>query len=273
VQVTAFLTHLAVEGRVAASTQNQALAALLFLYGGLLEVKLPWLHELVRAKKPKYLPVVLSPEEVQTILGEMVGVTQLLGKLIYGAGLRLGEAMKLRVKDLDFSTRTLIIRQAKGRKDRMAVLPAALIAPLKQQVEQARALLAEDSGRVWVELPGAYGTKFPQAGRELAWCWVFPATRTYLHKETGQRRRHHLHETVLQKALREAVRRSEVPKRITAHTFRHSFATHLLSRGTDIRTIQELLGHASLTTTMIYTHVLNQGPLAVKSPLDDLAFP
>ncbi|MCL4129399.1 UNVERIFIED_CONTAM: hypothetical protein GTU68_012429 [Idotea baltica] len=275
VEVTAFLTHLAVDRNVAASTQNQALAALLFLFGELLEVQLPWLDELVRARKPKHLPVVLSPAEVQAVLQGLNGLTQLMARLLYGAGLRLNECTQLRVKDIDFAAKTLVIRQGKGRKDRVAVLPGVLLRPLRDQIQSIRALWRHDvlERNVWIELPGALDRKYPGAGQELAWYWLFPATRTYFHKESGRRRRHHLHGTVLQKAVRAAVVKAQIGKRVTTHTFRHSFATHLLSRGTDIRTIQELLGHASVTTTMIYTHVLNQGPFGVKSPLDDLELP
>jgi len=272
IEVTAFLSHLALKRQVAASTQNQALAALLFLYGDLLGVELPWLDELVRARRPHRLPTVLTRTEVSQVLAELQGAPQLMTRLLYGAGLRLLECARLRIKEVDLSTRTLMIRDAKGRKDRPAVLPGTLLEPIEQQLdlvaEQHRADLASGAG--WVELPDAFGKKSPNAGRELAWQWLFPATRQYHHEPTGQTRRHHLHESVVQKAVRAASRRSPVSKRVTTHTFRHSFATHLLERGTDIRTIQELLGHASVKTTMIYTHVLNRGPLAIRSPLDDL---
>jgi len=276
-EVTAFLSHLALRGKVAASTQNQALAALLFLYRGVLEMDLPWLDGLVRARRPKRLPTVLSPDEVRAVLAAMDGTTQLMARILYGAGLRLLECARLRVKDVDLAARTLLIREAKGDKDRRAVLPGVLVAPLEEQLARVRELHASDrrihdegAGAGWVELPRAFAQKSPQAGRELRWQWVFPATRTYRERSTGQLRRHHLHETVLQKAVRRAAERAGITKRVTTHTFRHSFATHLLERGTDIRTIQELLGHASIQTTMVYTHVLNRGPLGVRSPLDDL---
>jgi integron integrase len=271
-EVTAYLSHLALEGKVSASTQNQALAALLFLYRGLLEIDLPWLDGLVRAPRPKRLPTVLTPNEVRAVLDAMEGTTQLMAKLLYGAGLRLLECARLRVKDVDLASRTLLVREAKGDKDRHAVLPASLVAPLEAQLERVRDLHARDleDGAGWVELPHAFAQKSPRAGHELRWQWVFPATRPYRERATGQRRRHHLHETVLQKAVRAAAERAGLTKRVTTHTFRHSFATHLLERGTDIRTIQELLGHASIQTTMVYTHVLNRGPLGVRSPLDDL---
>ena len=271
-EVTAFLSNLAQVGKVAASTQNQALAALLFLYGQLLEVDLPWLDDLVRARKPTRLPVVLSRTEVSAILNAMEGTPSLIAQLLYGSGLRLLECCRLRIKDLDLETQTLIVRDGKGRKDRPAVIPAALIQPLRAQLETVATQHQKDlvAGHGWVELPGAFARKSPASGRSLAWQWVFPATRKYLHQSTGQRRRHHLHETVIGRAVRQATLKAQVPKRVTTHTFRHSFATHLLERGTDIRTIQELLGHASVTTTMIYTHVLNRGPLGIASPLDEI---
>ena len=271
-EVTAFLTSLAVERRVAASTQNQALAALLFLYREVLESDLPWLDDLVRARRPRRLPVVMSRDEVRQVLAEMDGVTHLMATLLYGAGLRLLECARLRVQDVDFDARTLFVRAGKGDRDRAAILPASARSALEAQLATVRRLHSADiaDGAGWVELPTALERKYPRAPRQLAWQWVFPATRTYFHPSTGHRRRHHLHETVLQRAVREAVRASAIPKRITCHTFRHSFATHLLEDGTDIRTIQELLGHRSVTTTMIYTHVLNRGPLGVASPLDRL---
>ncbi len=267
-EATDFLSDLAVRARVSASTQNQALAALLFLYREVLESDLPWLDDLVRARRPRRLPVVMSREEVRTVLGAMDGVPRLMATLLYGAGLRLMECARPRVKDVDFSAFQLAIRSGKGDRDRVAILPASAREALGAQLERVRGQHAADltHGAGWVELPLALHRKYPNAGRELAWQWVFPATRTYFHRETRQRRRHHLHETVLQRAIREAVRRTGTPKRITSHTFRHSFATHLLEDGTDIRAIQELLGHRSVTTTMIYTHVLNRGPLGVKSP-------
>ena len=274
-EVTAFLSDLATRQRVAASTQNQALAALLFLFGELMGVELPWLDKLVRARRPKRLPVVMTRDEVRAVLSHMDGTPQLMARLLYGAGLRLLECARLRVKDVDLGARTLLIREGKGQKDRPAVLPASLLEPLRTQITRVRTQhqrdLTQNAG--WVELPFAFDRKSPQAGRQLPWQWVFPATRTYFHPDSHQRRRHHLHETVLQRAVRTAAQQTGIPKRITTHTFRHSFATHLLERGTDIRTIQELLGHASVKTTMIYTHVLNRGPLGISSPLDDLDLP
>ena len=236
-EVTAFLSHLALHGKVAGSTQNQALAALLFLYGDLLGVDLPWLDELTRARRPHRLPTVLTPSEVRAVLAEIPGTPNLMARLLYGAGMRLLECACLRVKDVHLETQTLMIRQAKGRKDRPAVIPQSLLAPLGQQLATAARVHAEDLalGAGWVELPDALARKYPNAGRELPWQWLFPATRTYLHPATGHTRRHHLHESVLQKAVRAAALRSGVNKRVTTHTFRHSFATHLLERGTDIR--------------------------------------
>ena len=269
-EVTAFLTALAVRDKVAASTQNQALAALLFLYRVVLGVELPWLDEVVHAKRPQYLPVVLTRDEVRTILQGLNGVPRLMAVLLYGAGLRLLECCRLRVKDVDFATNQIVIRDGKGRKDRVTMLPAAIKPALMSHVERVRKPHEADlrGGAGWVELPGALVRKYPNAGRELGWQWVFPATRSYVDTETRQRRRHHLHESVLQRAVKDAVRAAGIPKPATCHTFRHSFATHLLEDGHDIRTVQELLGHQDVSTTMIYTHVLNRGPAGVKSPAD-----
>jgi integron integrase len=271
-QVTAFLSQLVSERDVSASTQNQALSALLFLYREVLGIDLPWLDDLVRAQRPARLPVVLSRDEVRAVVRAMDGTPQLMTALLYGAGLRLLECCQLRVKDLDFDRSQIIVREGKGDKDRMALLPIGLRAALRAQVERARAQHEADlaRGAGWVELPHAQARKAANDGRSWPWQWVFPATRTYTHPETGQVRRHHLHETVLQRAVREAVQAAGIPKRATCHTFRHSFATHLLEDGTDIRTLQELLGHADVSTTMIYTHVLDRGPLGVRSPGDRL---
>jgi integron integrase len=274
-EVTKFLTALAVQGRVAASTQNQALSALLFLYRDVLGHDLPWLDEVVRAKRPARLPVVLTPEEVRALLGRMHGVPRLMATLLYGAGLRLLECAHLRVKDVDFARNQLTVRSGKGDKDRATMLPAVVKADLARHLERAKRQHEEDlrHGAGWVELPSALARKYPNAGREWPWQWVFPATRFYLDAATGQRRRHHLHESVLQRAVREAVLRTGIPKRVTCHTFRHSFATHLLEDRQDIRTVQELLGHRDVSTTMIYTHVLNRGPAGVQSPADRMPTP
>jgi integron integrase len=269
-RVTEFLSLLATEQNVSASTQNQALSALLFLYREVLGLELPWLDEVVRAKRPQRLPVVLSRDEVAAVIHEMVGVPRLMAALLYGSGLRLLECCRLRVKDLDFQRSQLLVREGKGDKDRSTLLPATLHQALRAQVDAVRVQHQADlaKGAGWVELPHALQRKLPGEGRSWPWQWVFPATRTYVHEETGQLRRHHLHETVVQRAVKDAVRASGIAKRATCHTFRHSFATHLLEDGTDIRTLQELLGHADVSTTMIYTHVLDRGPMGVRSPLD-----
>jgi integron integrase len=274
-EITQFLTSLAVEGNVAASTQNQALSALLFLYRHVLEQELPWLEGVVRAKRGERLPVVLSRDEVRAILRELQGPPRLMAILLYGAGLRLLECARLRVKDVDFAANQIVVRAGKGDRDRMTMLPVAVKADLARHLEFVKAQHATDlqRGAGWVELPWALARKYPNAGREWAWEWVFPATRIYVDRVTGQRRRHHLHESVLQRAVRDGVRRAGVAKRATCHTFRHSFATHLLEDGHDIRTVQELLGHRDVSTTMIYTHVLNRGPAGVRSPADRMLLP
>jgi integron integrase len=271
-EIESFLSALAVQRKVAASTQNQALAALLFLYREVLRIDLPWIDGIVRAKSAGHLPTVLSREEVALVLGEMRGVPLVMATLLYGAGLRLLECARLRVKDVDFERRQLAVRSGKGNRDRVAPLPMSVVPALRRQLERVRHQHAADlaAGAGWVELPFALARKLPNAGRELAWQWVFPASRHYVDRETRQRRRHHLHETVLQRAVREATIAARLAKRVTCHTFRHSFATHLLEDGYDIRTVQELLGHKDVSTTMIYTHVLNLGPSAVRSPADAL---
>jgi len=269
-EVTQFLSALAVEGQVAASTQNQALSALLFLYRHVLHQDLPWLDDIVRARRPKHLPVVLTRDEVRAVISKLDGTPRLMATLLYGAGLRLLECVRLRVQDLDFAMNQIIVRDGKGAKDRVTVLPAVAKEPLTQHLLKVKRQHEADLiwGAGWVELPWALARKYPNAGREWPWQWIFPATRFYLHRATGQRRRHHLHETVLQRAVLEAARRARLGKRATPHTFRHSFATHLLEDGRDIRTVQELLGHNDVSTTMIYTHVLNRGPSGVTSPAD-----
>lgn len=274
-EITTFLSTLASAGHVTASTQNQALAALLFLYGTVLERDVPWLDDLVRAKHPARLPVVLSRDEVGVVLRQLHGVPRLMGILLYGAGLRLLECARLRVKDVDFGRGQLIVRAGKGDRDRATMLPVTVRPALRSHLEWARRLHETDlrRGAGWVELPDALARKAPVAGREWPWQWVFPATRIYVDRNTGQRRRHHLHETVLQRAIHAATRAAGLAKRVTCHTFRHSFATHLLEDGYDIRTVQTLLGHRDVRTTMIYTHVLARGPAGVLSPLDRLLEP
>lgn len=273
-EVTAFLSHLAQHRKVAASTQNQALAALLFLFGKLLGTELPWLDDLVRARRPTRVPTVMTRREVRAVLDELDGTPALIAALMYGAGLRLLECCRIRIKDLDLPSSTLTIRDGKRNKDRRTVIPENLKQQLAIQRDKALALHERDlrEGAGYVELPLAFAQKSPSAARSVPWQWLFPATRTYYHGQSNQTRRHHLHETVIQRAVKAAANRAGLTKRIVTHTFRHSFATHLLERGTDIRTIQELLGHASVQTTMIYTHVLNRGPLGVTSPLDDPEF-
>ena len=273
-EVTRFLSSLAVDRRVSASTQNQALGALVFLYRDVLDAPVGWLAALVRAKRPQRVPVVLTRDEVRRVLQRLRGrgVVALVAGLLYGTGMRLLEGLGLWVKDVDFTANEITVRGGKGDRDRVTVLPerfkGALLHHLAAVRQQHERDLAEGAG--WVELPGALGLKYPHAGREWGWQWVFPATRVYDDRSTGQRRRHHLHETVMQRAFREAVGAAGITKAASCHTLRHSFATHLLEAGYDIRTVQELLGHADVRTTMIYTHVLRRGGLSVRSPADTL---
>lgn len=271
-EIRAFLSHLATDRSVAASTQNQALCALLFLYRHVLEIGVDWIEGIERATRPARLPVVLTRDEVRAVLAEMVGVSWLMASLLYGSGLRLTECCRLRAGDLDLTRGEIAVRSGKGRKDRMTVMPTALVRPLAAHIQRVRALHRKglDNGLGRVELPSALERKSPRAAREWRWQWVFPATRIGVNKQTGELRRHHRHPSVLQRDVRDAVRAAGINKRASCHTLRHSFATHLLESGTDIRTIQELLGHADLDTTMIYTHVLNKGAMGVHSPLDDL---
>ena len=269
-ELAEFLSYLAREKDVAAATQNQALSAILFLYKQVLGRELPWLENVVRAKRPAKLPEVLTVEQVTTVLHLMDGANGLLARLLYGTGMRIMEALRLRVRDLDFDYRQITVRAGKGNKDRVTVLPDALRAPLAAQLERARALhigdLHDGYGRVW--LPHALARKYPNAGREWGWQYVFPSVRRSRDPRDGQIRRHHLDEKNVQRAVRNAARRAGIHKKVTCHTFRHCFATHLLEQGHDIRTVQELLGHKDVRTTMIYTHVLNRGGRGVRSPLD-----
>ena len=268
--VTAFLNHLATDRKVAASTQNQALSALLFLYKETLGVELDWLDGLVRAKRPHRVPVVLTREEVEKLLGALEGTQGLMASLLYGTGMRLMECLRLRVKDVDFGYGQILIRDGKGEKDRITMLPKTLVVPLQDQLRKAKQLhdldLREGYGEV--HLPYALARKYPRAGFEWTWQYVFPSKNRSADPDDGVIRRHHLDESVLQRAIKNATRLAGISKPVHCHTLRHSFATHLLHSGYDIRTVQELLGHSDVSTTMIYTHVLNRGGRGVLSPLD-----
>ena len=268
--VEAFLSHLATEKNVAAATQAQALAAVLFLYKRVLGITLPWQNNVTRARRPKRLPVVLTREEVRRVLAQIHGPYRVVASLLYGSGLRLLEALRLRVKDIDLSTRSLVVRDGKGFKDRVTVLPESLIAPLRIRVERLREIhdTAVAAGFGGVELPHALHLKYPRAHLEFGWQYLFPAAHPTRDPRSGAWRRHHLHEQSMQRVMREAVRRARLDKPASCHTFRHCFATHLLESGSDIRTVQELMGHANVKTTQIYTHVLNRGGIAARSPLD-----
>jgi integron integrase len=267
-----FLSYLATDRNVAASTQGQALAALLFLYVDVLRDPVPWIEDVVRARYSQHLPVVLTRDEVRLVLSKMKGVSRMVATLLYGSGLRLMEALCLRVKDVDFGLNQILVRDGKGGRDRVTMLPSAARSALESHLARARRLHERDlaSGAGRTILPYALARKYPNAASEWAWQWVFPARRIAVDTKTRARYRHHLHQTVVQREMREAVRAAGLSKRATCHTFRHSFATHLLEDGHDIRTVQELLGHRDVSTTMIYTHVLNRGGLGVKSPVDRL---
>ena len=269
-EVTAFLSALANSGNVAAATQNQALAAILFLYREVLALDLPWLTEIVRAKKPRRLPTVLTAAEVQSLLSRIDGLHGLMARLMYGTGMRISECVALRVKDIDLERREIVVRQGKGGKDRMTVLPASLIEPMKMQLSRSRLVFEADrrAGAPGVELPYALERKHPGAGRMWGWHWAFPQDHLSVDPRSRIRRRHHYYEQTLARAITAAARQCALVKPVTSHTLRHSFATHLMQQGYDIRTIQELLGHKDVSTTMIYTHVLNRGGRGVVSPLD-----
>jgi integron integrase len=271
-EVAQFLSSLAEDRKVSASTQSQAASALIFLYQKVLRRDIAWIEDVARAKAPRRLPVVLTREEVKMVLEELRSTKRLVVTLLYGAGLRLLECLELRVKDIDFGRSELLVRRGKGGKDRVTMLPASIKEALVAQLRRVRAQHEEDLGlgAGYVKLPGAFERKSPSASREWPWQFVFPARRLWRDPENGRRYRHHLHESAVQRAVREAVRRAGINKRATCHTFRHSFATHLLEGGYDIRTVQELLGHSNVATTMIYTHVLNRGGLGVRSPADSL---
>jgi integron integrase len=269
-ELTAFLSDLAIRGKVAASTQNQALNAILFLYRDVLKIALPWLEDVQRAKRSQHLPVVLTQEEVKRLLAQLEGTVWLMASVTYGGGLRLLECLRLRVKDVDFERAELTIRDGKGQKDRMTTLPKRLIEPLRDHLARVKVRherdLEEGFGRVY--LPFALERKYPNADREWGWQYVFPSSRRSIDPRSGVERRHHVNPEVLQRAIKNAVRRAQIVKPASVHTLRHSFATHLLEAGYDIRTVQELLGHSDVKTTMIYTHVLNRGSRGVVSPFD-----
>lgn len=269
-EVQQFLSHLAVDGDVAAATQNQALSAILYLYKEVLGIDLPWLNDVTRAKKPKKLPVVLTRAEVSSLLLQTEGEMGLIIRLLYGTGMRLLEACRLRVKDVDLERREIIVRDGKGAKDRVTMLPESLVQPIVMQIQRTTEWFARDreDGLAGVYLPHALAKKYPAAPYELGWQYVFPADRASEDPRTGAKRRHHVDEQRVQRSVKQALARTGIVKTVTPHTLRHSFATHLLESGYDIRTVQELLGHADVATTMIYTHVLNRGGLAVRSPLD-----
>ncbi|MEQ8847134.1 integron integrase [Botrimarina sp.] len=272
-EVNRFLTHLAVEEHVAASTQNQALSAILFLYEHVLQQPLDRIEGVVRARRPKRLPVVLTVDEVSRVMPHLAGVKWLVAMLLYGGGLRLLEALRLRVKDLDFERGEITVREGKGDKDRVTTMPRATARPLQEHLEQVKSIHQQDvaDGYGRVDLPHALVRKYPNANREWCWQFVFPQERRWRNAKTGEQGRHHIDESLFSRSLKTAVRQAGLTKRVTSHTFRHSFATHLLADGYDIRTVQELLGHKDVRTTMIYTHVLNRGGRGVRSPADGLA--
>ena len=271
-EVRAFLTMLATERNVSVSTHNQALSALLFLYREVLTIDLPWLQDLKRPTRPRRIPSVLTQPEVVALLGALDGEVALLGKLLYGTGMRLMEGLRLRIKDVDFDRQAIVIREAKGGKDRVVMLPRSLLTPLKAQLAAARGRWEQDRGRgiSGVAVPEALALKFPALGRRWGWFWVFPAPALSLDPRSRTERRHHLYEERLQRAIKLACAAAGIHKHVSVHTLRHSFATHLLQAGTDIRTVQELLGHSDVSTTMIYTHVLRVAAGATASPLDAL---
>ena len=269
-EVRAFLTHLAADRKVSASTQNQALNAMLFLYREVLGVEMEWVDDFEQAQRSRRIPVVLSREEIQKLLKELTGVQSLIGRLLYGTGLRLLEGLRLRVKDLDFARNQIVVRGGKGDKDRTTMLPDTLKLELQRHLETVRRIWREDlsvgQGKVW--LPGALSQKYPKAEQEWGWQWVFPSGELSLDPVSKVRRRHHVTDSAVQSAIKLAAARAKLVKRATPHTLRHSFATHLLENGYDIRTVQDLLGHKEVTTTQIYTHVMQKPGLGVKSPLD-----
>jgi len=271
-EINAYLTHLAVKEKVSASTQNQALSALLFLYRHVLDREIGDLGEVIRARKPRHIPVVMTREEVKAVLGHLHGDKWLMANLMYGAGLRLMECLRLRVQDIDFIRKEILIRDGKGAKDRITMLPESLKTPLQDHLKKVKVLHDRDLAEGWgrVQMPTALDRKYPNAPADWRWQWVFPQENRWINPQTKEQGRHHSDESLVQKSVRDAVIKAGLTKRATCHTFRHSFATHLLESGYDIRTVQELLGHSDVKTTMIYTHVLNRGPAGVRSPVDGL---
>ena len=271
-EINAFLTHLAVAEQVSASTQTQALSALLFLYRHVIDREVGELTDLVRARKPRRLPVVLTRDEVKAVLGELDGDKRLMASLMYGSGLRLMECLRLRVLDLELTRGEIVVRDGKGGKDRVTMLPLSVKPSLDSQLAAARSVHQRDLADGWgrVALPDALACKYPNAPADWRWQWVFPQQRRWKNSQTGEQGRHHVHESIIQRVMKEAVGSAGIVKHATCHTLRHSFATHLLEAGYDIRTIQELLGHKDVRTTMIYTHVLNRGGQGVRSPIDGL---
>nr|WP_040607529.1 integron integrase [Salinisphaera shabanensis] len=269
-EIEAYLTHLAVDRHVAAATQNQALNAILYLYREVLGIDLPWMDDVVRAKRPERIPEVLSTQEVGRLLAQLEGTYKLMASLLYGSGLRLMEVIRLRVKDVDFDYQQIVVRDGKGAKDRVTPLPSSVTAELKAQLDYVAQQHRDDlkAGYGAVYLPNALATKYANAAHELAWQYVFPSSRLSKDPRSGATRRHHVNEKGLQQSVKRAVRRAGINKKASCHTLRHSFATHLLERGSDIRTVQELLGHKNVQTTMLYTHVLKRGGRGVVSPLD-----
>jgi len=271
-EINAYLTHLAVKEKVSASTQNQALSALLFLYRHVLDRKVGDLGEVIRARKPRHVPVVMTREETRAVISHLKGDKWLMASLMYGAGLRLMECLRLRIQDVDFARNEITVRDGKGSKDRVTMLPASVKTPLRKHLQTAKQIHEKDLTDGWgrVHMPYALGRKYPNASSDWRWQMVFPQESRWRNRETGEQGRHHVDESLVQKAVRDAVARAGLTKRATCHTLRHSFATHLLEGGYDIRTVQELLGHNDVKTTMIYTHVLNRGPTGVRSPVDGL---
>ena len=271
-EINAFLTHLAVKKKVSASTQNQALSALLFLYRHVIGREVGDLGEVIRARKATRLPVVMTREEVKAVLANMAGNKWLIASLMYGAGLRLMECLRLRVQDIDFVRNEIVVRDGKGAKDRITMLPKSLKSPLQDHLKMVKKVHEKDLSEGWgrVVLPDALERKYPNAPKEWRWQWVFAQQTRWKNTRSGEQGRHHIDASLIQKAVREAVRNAGLTKRASCHTFRHSFATHLLEGGSDIRTVQELMGHKNVQTTMVYTHVLNRGPGGVRSPIDSI---